>query len=102
MVGGALADQQHPPGPIPTELGRLTQLSGQGLFLDVNQLTGTVPSELGQLSQLTHCDLYGNNLTGTLPPEVCLLVDQGLLVLGLDCGLVACHCNRSCECYTGT
>jgi Leucine-rich repeat (LRR) protein len=35
-----------------------------------NQLTGTIPPELGNLSNLTHLGLGDNQLTGTIPPEL--------------------------------
>ena len=45
--------------------GRVTELSLSG-----NDLTGTIPPELGDLSSLTELSLYSNGLTGTIPPEL--------------------------------
>ena len=55
-------------GPIPPELGRLTQL--QDLRLGENRLTGPIPPELGQLTQLQDLRLGRNGLTGPIPPEL--------------------------------
>ncbi len=55
-------------GPIPAELGNLTNLAH--LFLYSNQLTGTVPAELGNLTNLTQLRIGSNLLTGTLPQSL--------------------------------
>ncbi len=60
-------------GPIPVELGQLSNL--KELYLYGNQLTGTIPSELGQLSNLTWLELQRNQLTGTMPSELGLLAN---------------------------
>ena len=41
---------------------------------DGNQLTGTVPPEIGNLQQLTVLQLWCNNLRGTLPSDMRKLV----------------------------
>ena len=53
-------------GPIPPELGQLTNL--QRLDLSGNGLTGPIPSELGQLTNLRR--LYDNGLSGPIPSEL--------------------------------
>ena len=55
-------------GPLPSELGDLTNL--QELDLGSNELTGLLPSELGNLANLQQLDLGSNELTGPLPPEL--------------------------------
>ena len=55
-------------GPIPGELGNLSQLTT--LWLRGNSLSGTIPSQLGNLSQLTWLVLSGNSLTGSIPAEL--------------------------------
>ena len=55
-------------GPIPAELGSLTNLDN--LSLGHNELTGPVPPELGGLTKLRFLDLAGNALTGPIPPEL--------------------------------
>lgn len=48
--------------------GRVTHLDASG-----NNLTGTIPPELGKLSELKVLDLKGNKLTGAIPPELASL-----------------------------
>ena len=50
------------------ELGGLSNLTE--LVLYGNQLTGEIPPALGRLSNLTELVLYGNQLTGEIPPEL--------------------------------
>ncbi len=67
-------------GPIPPELGRLASL--MSLSLGGNLLQGTIPPELGNLAALKNLFLYGNQLTGQIPPELGRL--SRLTVLRLD------------------
>ena len=93
-------------GPLPPELGKLTELTR--LRLDHNELTGTIPSELadlprltvlhigpnslhgpipselGNLASLTRLDLFGNRLTGPIPPELGNLANLEHLLLGTN------------------
>ncbi|XP_062148737.1 receptor-like protein kinase 5 [Alnus glutinosa] len=55
-------------GTIPDDFGRLTKLSGLGLF--INQLSGKIPDNLGRLPRLINFNLFSNNLSGTLPPDL--------------------------------
>ena len=55
-------------GPIPVELGRLTQL--KWLRLQHNQLTGAIPVELAQLTRLRRLWLNNNQLMGGIPVEL--------------------------------
>ena len=55
-------------GPLPTILGRLTNLSS--LNLDRNQLTGEIPSELGQLTKLQELAFAVNQMTGEIPSDL--------------------------------
>ena len=59
-------------GTIPEELGQLTSLAELGLGF--NQLTGDVPLVLGRLKAMLW--LGGNKLTGCLPPEVEVSVQE--------------------------
>ena len=53
-------------GPIPAELGQLTNL--ESLSLDSNQLSGPIPAELGKLTNVRELTLDGNpELSGPLP-----------------------------------
>ena len=71
-------------GPIPPELGNLTNL----LRLDLtgNPLSGEVPPWLGDFANLEWLGLAGNKLTGCLPfkllgvPNMTLLIDLPLCV----------------------
>ena len=74
-------------GPIPAELGDLTNLVS--LDLDANQLTGPIPAELGDLSNLESLDLDANELTGCVPAGVrdIASISNDVGDLGLpDCG----------------
>jgi len=55
-------------GPIPPEIGNLTNLTYLWLFS--NELTGTIPPEIGNLTNLRTLSLSGNQLTGPIPPEI--------------------------------
>ena len=55
-------------GPIPAELGALSQLTT--LRLDGNELSGPIPPELGGLTDLLELCLSDNQLTGPIPPEL--------------------------------
>ncbi len=55
-------------GPIPTELGNLSNLAHLGL--GGNQLIGSIPTELTNLSNLAHLGLGGNQLIGSIPTEL--------------------------------
>jgi Leucine-rich repeat (LRR) protein len=57
-------------GPLPTELGRLSQLTA--LDLSWNQLS-TTPSEIGLLTNLLSLNLEINALAGTIPVEIARL-----------------------------
>ena len=47
------------------------------LSLDSNFFTGSIPSEMGRLTNLTLLDLEGNLLRGTIPTEIGLLTKLG-------------------------
>ena len=67
-VGGLGLESNLLTGPIPPELGNLTEL--RHLYLTYSLLTGPVPPELGNLGNLTHLGLDGNRLTGQIPGEL--------------------------------
>ena len=69
-------------GPIPPELGRLARL--RNLFLGGNRLQGTIPLELGNLAALAYLSLDGNHLTGRIPPELGRLSKLTYLRLDLN------------------
>ena len=55
-------------GAIPTELGRLANLTWLGV--GSNQLTGKIPTELGGLANLAQLSLWATSLTGEIPLEL--------------------------------
>ncbi|MCY4646403.1 MAG: Ig-like domain-containing protein, partial [Gammaproteobacteria bacterium] len=67
-------------GPIPTELGDLTEL--RELLLDHNELGGGIPRELGRLTNLHKLNLETNNLYGPIPSELGTLSSLEDLRLG--------------------
>jgi Leucine-rich repeat (LRR) protein len=81
--GGHVTDltliQNNLAGPLPTQLGNLTNL--QRLDLELNQLTGGIPAELGILVNLTTLNLWSNQLTSGIPPELGNLVNLTWLAL---------------------
>ena len=66
-------------GPIPAELGRLSNL--ESLVLYSNQLSGPIPSELGRLSDLEDLWLHSNQLSGPIPADLVRLSNLESLVL---------------------
>ena len=66
-------------GPIPEELGDLSNLVSLGLFS--NALTGPIPEWLGNLSNLEWLDLGVNALTGPIPEGLGRLSDIQVLYL---------------------
>ena len=68
-------------GPIPSELGSLSNL--KWLLLDQNQLTGRIPAELGGLTNLERVYLSENQLTGCIPYGLRQVVDNDFDELGL-------------------
>ncbi|MXW18778.1 MAG: hypothetical protein F4Z83_14685 [Gemmatimonadetes bacterium] len=69
-------------GPIPPELGNLASLTR--LALKSNQLTGPIPSELGNLANLTWLSVEANGLTGPIPSELGSLSNLLALNLGFN------------------
>ena len=67
-------------GPIPVELGSLTNL--EALSLSENALAGPVPAWLGNLTGLWWLNLFGNELTGSIPAELGSLTSLRWLSLG--------------------
>ena len=66
-------------GPIPPEIGNLSNLERLVLYED--KLTGPIPPELGNLSRLERLSLAGTGLTGSIPPELGNLAVLRSLVL---------------------
>ncbi len=69
-------------GPIPPELGGLSNLTG--VSINSNDLSGPIPSELGDLSNLSYLGLSYNDLSGPIPPELGDLSNLTWLDLGFN------------------
>ena len=67
-------------GPIPPELGDLTNL--RELHLSWNGFTGSIPPELGDLTSLENLSIERNGLTGPIPPALGNLTSVRTLNLG--------------------
>ena len=52
------------------------------LILEGNQLIGSIPPEIGNLSNLTYLSLRSNQLTGSIPSEIGNLTNLNFLYLG--------------------
>ncbi len=50
---------------------------------DTNELTGTIPTELGRLTNLTYLFLTTNNLHGTIPTQLAAIKNLGMLCFAL-------------------
>lgn len=81
-------------GTILAELGGA--LSGvEELVLRDNDLVGTIPTALGQMTRLRSADFRGNDLSGSVPDEVCALRAaraDAFVLLAVDCDDVDCEC----------
>lgn len=77
-------------------LGFLNLENLEKLILFGNKLVGTVPNSFGQLSTLSDFNLQGNEFSGTIPQSLCLLRDDNLKVLTVDCEKVTCDCCSTC------
>lgn len=67
-------------GSIPTEVGRLLQMTGlectNGAPTQkggLTKMTGSIPTELGLLTMLEQLDMWRNEFTGPLPTELGLI-----------------------------
>ena len=67
-------------GPIPSELGNLTELVS--LVLHGNGLTGVIPISLENLINVETLSLGNNDLVGSIPPELGRLAAARTLYLG--------------------
>ena len=72
-------------GPIPAELGGLSNLVGLGL--GGNELRGGIPASLGRLTNLELVELHFNRLSGAIPAELANLTRVTNLRLDGDTGL---------------
>ena len=68
IVNGNYVQPNNLVGPLPPELGNLTQLTN--LSLGGNHLSGNIPAEIGNLAQLQQLQLLDNQLSGSIPAEL--------------------------------
>ena len=71
-INGPPTETGFPTRQLGTWYGVTTDESGRVIELDLwhNDLSGTIPPELGNLTALTYLRLSGNDLSGTVPPEL--------------------------------
>lgn len=82
-------------GEIPSSIQNLDTL--QILSLHNTGISGQVPSELGRLTNLLSLTLHFNDLTGTMPDEICALRTSGsLALLTVNCDRVECAQPACC------
>jgi hypothetical protein len=60
--------------------------------LSSNKVKGSVPSSFGGLSNLQYLYLYGTDLTGIMPSEVCTMSSADMRV---DCPELLCECCKN-------
>lgn len=75
-------NKNHLVGPIPPELGNLTNL--QHLYISENQLSGSIPTTLSDLTNLISLDLHSNKLSDKIPPDLTKLVNLTTLNLSVN------------------
>jgi hypothetical protein len=80
-------------GPLPTEIGQLTNLVT--LFLENNAFTGTVPLEYGSLTNLELVIFKLNYLTGSID-QFC---EAERAAVYFDCQLTCSCCVKTCESF---
>ena len=85
-------------GSIPSEIGLLEAL--YLMSINDNALSDSIPTEMGLMTSFSFhasspqhgsLDLHNNDLSGTIPPSLCLL--RGFWPL-IDCGEIICTCCR--------
>ncbi|XP_042043105.1 LRR receptor-like serine/threonine-protein kinase GSO1 [Salvia splendens] len=82
-----LSDLKNLTGPIPSELGKLTNL--REMYLDLNSIEGSIPSTIESMSQLEalkltslkYLDFSNNNLSGSVPGSIQNLSNLTSLIL---------------------
>ena len=77
-----LADNFELTGPIPAQLGKLSNL--ESLKLGGTTVTGSIPRELGSLPNLRSLWLDGTSLTGAIPVELGQLSNLDSLMLAFN------------------
>mmetsp|Transcript_5007 Transcript_5007/g.10301 ORF Transcript_5007/g.10301 Transcript_5007/m.10301 type:complete len:87 (+) Transcript_5007:116-376(+) len=69
--------------------------------LQRNKLSASIPVQFQQLTSLSELRLDFNEITGSVPKQVCDLRDSGLQTLVSDCGgknpKVSCSCCTECS-----
>ena len=86
-------------GPVPPELGNLRNLYVLGL--SYNRLTGQIPHSLSNLTNLQYLWLYGNQFTGCIPEALRNVERNDLHRLGLPFCDELPPCPHDCELLLG-
>ncbi|MCO5594380.1 hypothetical protein L7F22_048410 [Adiantum nelumboides] len=73
------AAQNKLSGPLPSEIGHLTQL--ESLNLSMNAISSEIPSSIAGCASLTSLSLFQNHLTGAIPPELSHIQDLNYIDL---------------------
>jgi len=82
MAGEIFLHNSSFSGPLPTQIGQLTEFDWGDMRLYSNSFSGTLPTQFGQLTQMPKkMLLYANSFSGPLPTQL------GRLVLESDMGL---------------
>lgn len=70
------------------------------LYLHDNSLTGTLPVTIKDMNRLQHFRVYWNDFVGTVPMEICDLMDLKLSEFKADCDgenpSITCKCCTEC------
>ena len=69
-------------GVIPRTIGQLTKLTE--FYAPDNHLSGRIPAQLGQLARLVHLNLANNRLNGPIPPQLGKLTNLEVLQLSFN------------------
>ncbi|CAB9525705.1 Leucine Rich Repeat [Seminavis robusta] len=72
-------------GPIPSEIGLLTGLTGLDLSGNT-ALSGNIPESFANLSKLSHLDVSGTSISGRVPQALC----EAKLEIVANCSVVGC------------
>jgi hypothetical protein len=85
-------------GPLPTEICILKD-NVEKIDMSGNALVGSIPPCFSEFEKLETLRLDGNDLEGSVVPEICLMkwdADGTLVDFTVDCDEVLCECCSNC------